>query len=103
MKLFGLKTCHSCRKARKALPEAAFFDVREDGVPAEILDAALATFGASLINTASATWRALLEAERAAPPRDLLLAHPALMKRPLIVDGQKMTLGWKADAQNAWL
>lgn len=99
MELYGLKTCDTCRKARKALPEAAFLDVREDGVPENVLDNALEKFGDDLLNTRSTTWRGLSEAERAGQPKDLLQAHPTLMKRPLIVADGQMYLGWKKDVQ----
>ena len=45
MIIYGLKTCDTCRKARKALPAATFVDVREEGLPGEVLDRALALFG----------------------------------------------------------
>lgn len=94
MILYGIKTCDTCRKALKALPEAEFRDVRSDGVPEDVLRAALAQFGDRLLNTRSTTWRGLDAAERAQPPLTLLRAHPTLMKRPLIdVDGV-LHLGW---------
>lgn len=101
MELFGLKTCDTCRKALKALSDVQFRDVRADGVPPETLQAAHAEFGAALLNTRSTTWRGLSEAERATDPLELLAAHPALMKRPLIVDGDKLYLGWTKDVQAA--
>lgn len=100
--LYGLKSCDTCRKARKALPDAVFRDVRAEGLPAEVLQSALAKFGDALVNRKSTTWRGLSEDERARPAADLLAAEPTLMKRPLIVDGAKMTLGWDAEAQAAW-
>ena len=51
MIIYGLKTCDTCRKARKALPAATFVDVREEGLPGEVLDRALALFGDKLVNT----------------------------------------------------
>ena len=96
MKLFGLKSCDTCRAARKALPGAEFVDVRESPVDPALLERALATFGDKLVNKSSTTWRGLDEAERARPPLDLLREHPTLMKRPLIVDGDKMVLAWTA-------
>lgn len=101
MELYGLKTCDTCRKARKALPAARFVDVREDGVPGPVLEAALAAFGGRLVNTRSTTWRGLSEAERSKPPEALLSAHPTLMKRPLIVDGGQLHLGWDATVRLA--
>jgi arsenate reductase len=99
MQLFGLKTCDTCRKAMKSLKDAEFFDVRADGVPAPVLEAALAAFGAELVNTRSTTWRGLDAESRAQPPEALLRAHPTLMKRPLILDGDRIYLGWGKDVQ----
>ncbi|ANT61114.1 MULTISPECIES: arsenate reductase family protein [unclassified Salipiger] len=101
MLIYGLKTCDTCRKAVKALPQAEFLDVRADGVPTDVLEAAQARFGDKLLNTRSTTWRGLDEAERARPPLELLADHPTLMKRPLIVDGDSMYLGWTKDVQAA--
>lgn len=101
MQIFGLKTCDTCRKAVKALPDAAFVDVRAEGVSAEILTNALAVFGAKLVNTRSTTWRSLDEEARQTEPLALLQAHPALMKRPLILDGDQMYLGWDASVRTA--
>ena len=101
MELFGLKNCDTCRAARKALPDATFSDVRDSPLPSPILDRALEVFGDDLVNRRSTTWRGLSEEERARPPRDLLGDHPALMKRPLIVDGDTMYLGWTADTRKS--
>lgn len=102
MILYGLKTCDTCRKALKSLPEAEFVDVRADGMPEGVLEMALAQFGTALVNARSTTWRGLSEEQRGQAPLDLLRAHPTLMKRPLIVvgDGQ-MHLGWTAQTRTA--
>lgn len=101
MIIYGLKTCDTCRKAQKALPGAQLVDVRAEGLPDAVRDQALATFGDRLLNTRSTTWRGLSEAERDQSPEALLAAHPALMKRPLIVTGDRMVLGWDKAAQSA--
>jgi len=94
MLIYGLKNCDTCRKAIKALPDAQLVDVRQDGVPTDVLARAHARFGAALMNTRSTTWRGLDDAERASDPLELLVAHPALMKRPLIAVGEHLFLGW---------
>ncbi|GGH22406.1 arsenate reductase [Cribrihabitans marinus] len=94
MRLYGLKTCDTCRKALKSLPDAEFVDVRAQGMPVDVLDRALAKFGDALVNTRSTTWRGLDMAERERPPRVLLTEHPALMKRPLIEADGALFLGW---------
>ena len=101
MRLYGLKTCDTCRKALKALPKAELVDVRADGVPAGLLSRAHAQFAGDLVNTRSTTWRGLSEDERAMPSLELLAAHPALMKRPLIEDGDQLYLGWGPDVRAA--
>src|SRR6056297_331926 len=101
MIIYGLKSCDSCRKAKKALPGAEVVDIRADGLPDDVRAAALNRFGAALINRRSTTWRGLDEAARELAPEVLLDRHPALMKRPLIVDGDRMVLGWDRTAQAA--
>ena len=100
MRLFGLKTCDTCRKALKSLPDAQFVDVRTDGVPDEVLTRALSIVGEALLNTRSTTWRSLDEAERAREPLELLREHPTLMKRPLIEKGDQLLLGWTTDTKS---
>jgi len=100
--LYGLKTCDTCRKALKSLPDAEFRDVRSDGVPEAVLGAAYALFGGDLLNTRSTTWRGLSEEARRAEPLSLIAAHPALMKRPLIDAGDGgLHLGWSAQTRAA--
>lgn len=101
MQLFGLKACDTCRKALKLLPAAQLVDVRGDGVPDEILEQALSDFGDKLVNTRSTTWRGLSDEDRAKPPLELLRAHPALMKRPLIEKDGQLFLGWDKGVQAA--
>ncbi|MCB1311153.1 MAG: arsenate reductase [Sedimentitalea sp.] len=101
MVLYGLKSCDSCRKALKALPQATFVDLRAQGVPGAVLQAALDRFGAALVNTRSTTWRGLGAEERARPPLDLIAAHPALMKRPLIEEAGALYLGWGPETRAA--
>lgn len=104
MRLYGLKNCDTCRKAAKALEGAELIDIRADPMDAELRVAAYEQFGDALLNTRSTTWRGLDEAERARPALQLLEEHPALMKRPLIVDDQgAMHLGWGKDVQAALL
>lgn len=107
MILYGLKTCDTCRKARRALEEAGHAvrlrDVRAEPLDAEEIAAFLAAFGERIVNRSSATYRALSEEAHAAPPAEQLAAHPALMKRPVLRDGDRLLLGWGADVRAALL
>lgn len=106
MILYGIPTCDTCRKARKALEAdgktVTFHDVRTTPLEAATLTEFHAAFGDKLLNRASTTWRGLSETERAAPILDLLQAHPTLMKRP-VIRGATLTLGWDKAAQSAHL
>lgn len=104
--LYGLKTCDTCKKARKALEGAghsvAYIDVRSDGVPGDVLEGWLEAQGEALINTRSTTWRGLDETGRAraqSDPAGLLADHPTLIKRPVIVNGHAVTVGWTKAVQ----
>lgn len=104
---YGLTSCDTCRAALKAIAAAGIDidrkDVRADGVPADILSQLLDAHGAdAVINKRSTTWRGLDETERLADPVTLLQAHPALMKRPVILmpDG-KSHIGWTPQAKAA--
>jgi arsenate reductase len=99
--IYGLKNCDTCRKAAKALAGATLCDVRATPLPEAVLSAALAMFGAALLNTRSTTWRSLPEGERGDAPSELIRRYPALMKRPLIDDGGTLYLGWGTDVRAA--
>ena len=107
MRLFGLKNCDTCRKAKKNLEAKGYFvtlvDVRNDNFEAALIEAALAQFGDKLLNTRSTTWRGLSEQDRKRPVLELLAEYPALMKRPLLERDGQMTLGWDSATQAYWL
>lgn len=103
--LFGLKNCDTCKKAIKAFAatdaELIFVDIRTDADLAALLPGWLDAIGSDrLINTRSTTWRGLDDTarERAkTDPAGLLVEHPTLIKRPVIVSPQNTTVGWSAD------
>ena len=94
MKLYGLPNCDTVRRARAWLAarglDCAFHDFKKSGVPPARLDAWMAALGwARLVNRQGLTWRRLPEDERervvdAASARALMLATPAVIKRPVV-------------------
>ena len=94
MIVYGLPNCDSVKRARAWLAErridAAFHDFRKQGVPPTRLDAWIAAVGWDpLVNRKGTTWRRLDDATRAAvrdaaSARALMLAHPSVIKRPVI-------------------
>ena len=107
--LYGIPNCDTVKKARTWLHERGvahdFHDIKKHGVPEAALDQWLAELGwEALVNRKGTTWRQLDEATRAAVvdapgARSVLLAHPSLIKRPVVhcTDAANMvTVGFDA-------
>lgn len=112
MKLYGIKTCDTCRKAIKTIEAAGkavqFVDLRIDGFSEEDLDRWLAAAGwEALLNRRSTSWRDLDEADKndvdAEKAKSLMMSHPTLIKRPVIEDGDTVTIGFAKAQQTALL
>ncbi len=106
----GLKNCDTCRKAMKWLvaegKEARLHDLRADGLDADMLERWVDALGwEALLNRRGTTWRKLPDSETAdvdeTKARALMLAHPALIKRPVFEAGGKIILGFKDEQQAA--
>ena len=109
--LYGIPNCDSCRKARKLLDAGGadyrFHDLRADGVSGEMLDRWLSSIDwNALLNTRSTTWRGLDEAEKkdldVTRARNLMLAHPTLIKRPVAESGKVVKVGFSPDLYAEW-
>ena len=105
--LYGIPTCDTCKKAIKALEAAGrtvnFRDVRADPLSEAEWAPLLAEFGTNLVNTKSTTYRGFSDWLKASEADAQLLAQPTVMKRPVIVDGDAMYLGWSDDVQSSLL
>ncbi|MBB3142297.1 arsenate reductase [Halomonas sp. THAF12] len=104
MTLFGIKNCDTCRKARKALDGKGqpfqFHDLREDGLSAALLEHILEQVPVlTLLNKRSTTWRQLPDEDKAEvdanKARELMLANPTLLKRPLLDTGDEIRVGFR--------
>lgn len=104
--LYGIKNCDTIKKARAWLQTHniayRFVDYRQDGLTAEQLaQFAQACGWQQLLNTRGTTYRQLPEAERTDLNEEkalaLMLAQPAMIKRPLLVHQQHYVLGFKAE------
>jgi len=102
--LYGLKTCDTTRAARRWLDARgiayAFHDVREDGLKKAQVENWVKQLGhEKVLNRSSTTWRELPEADKSAVDAKkaiaLLLAHPTLVKRPLLDRGGEFSVGFK--------
>jgi arsenate reductase (glutaredoxin) len=92
--LYGIPNCDTVKRARAWLGEHGlehrFHDFKGHGVPEPRLDAWLAALGwEALVNRRGTTWRQLDERLRAgvtdaASARAVMLAHPSVIKRPVV-------------------
>jgi Spx/MgsR family transcriptional regulator len=109
--VYGLKNCDTCKKATTWLSERGiefvFHDVREEPLDAGTVSTWLKELGSTtLVNRRSTTWRGLTPAQQdkaAAVPEacNLIVAHPALMKRPVFDLGKERLVGFTEEIQAA--
>lgn len=111
VRIFGIKSCDSCRKARKWLEaqgiDYRWTDLREQPPARATLEQWLNAVGSeALVNRRSATWRGLDGQQRPALDSPELLAtlleHPTLIKRPLFEHAGEVRVGFD-DAVRQWL
>lgn len=105
MKLHGIPNCDTVKKARTWLDEHqqayTFHDFKKQGVTAALLQGWVDQLGWEvLVNKQGTTWRKL-DAARQAQVVDagsaiaLMLEQPSLIKRPVLVDGDRLIVGFK--------
>lgn len=101
--VYGIKSCDSCRRARKFLTEHnieyQFHDLREDGLDIQMLERWSDRIGwQKLLNKQSLTWRKIPEVDRADMTRDSALAAmidgPTLVKRPVLEADKFIAVGF---------
>lgn len=117
IKVYGLKACDTCRKARKQLDALkvnyTFIDLREEASQhdGQLSNSLVQHFfeqapWESLINKRSTTWRQLSDEEKASLTSQknaeaLAIKHPTLLKRPLLDDGKSLIVGLDEAAYKA--
>ncbi len=106
LKLFGISSCDSCRKARKWLQdqklEFVFHDLRNDGLDVQMLERWMSRMDwQKFLNTRSLTWRKIPEVDRAEMMKSraisLMLEHPTLVKRPVLECKQFIAVGFSPE------
>lgn len=103
IELFGIPNCDKVRAARKWLEQSnieyTFRNIREDTLNKKQLKKWCTTLGwEELLNRRSTSWRALPETNKQDIDQDkaiaLIIENPTLMKRPLLVYGQQLQVGF---------
>jgi len=111
--LYGIRNCDTVKKARRWLDEHGvayrFHDFRADGLDEKRLARWAKQLGwETLLNRRGTTWRQLPAAQRdkvtdAAGAVAAMLAHAALIKRPVLESGGALRVGFSADDYAALL
>jgi len=102
--LYGIETCDQVRKARQWLRARSipvdWHDFRKEGLAADRLAFWMSHLPwDALINRRGLTWRQLPAGERArvvdaSSAAELMLAHPTLLKRPVLELEQRIVVGF---------
>lgn len=101
--LYGLRSCDTCRKARRWLDthgaEYRFHDVRVDGLAETRVRAWADQVGWEvLLNRRSTSWRRLPQADKANDAGGviaLMARCPELIKRPVLETGSRLLVGFR--------
>ncbi len=103
LKVYGLKNCDTCRKARKWMAAEGishdFQDIRDTPVARAVMAGWVSAIGVeTLLNKRGTTWRGLSDEDKGRTDEaglvDLMQAHPALIKRPVFEIGDEVLVGF---------
>ncbi len=107
--LYGIPNCDTMKKARKWLGsngiEYSFHDYKKEGVNMALLTSWVEELGwEALLNRRGMTWRKLPEYMKEGVDRakaiELMAANPSMIKRPVLVAGSKIEVGFSDDSYN---
>ena len=111
MELYGIPNCSTVRNARAWLADRGlayrFVDFKKEGVdPAQLAKWQRALGWEVVLNRKGLTWRGLPEARRAAitdakAAAALMAEFPSLIKRPVLVHGDRVHAGFSEEAYEA--
>ncbi|MBO6038043.1 MAG: arsenate reductase [Acetobacter sp.] len=105
--LYGIKTCSTVRKAKQWLEEHhvpfTFYDYKVQSVTVDQIEAWVLQVGWKvLLNRAGTTFRNLSDSEKKNADTEitavaLMAQYPTLIKRPVLVFGEKILVGFKPE------
>ena len=104
--IYGIKNCDTMKKARAWLDEHGvayvFHDYKSAGIERATLERWVKDVGWEvLLNRAGTTFRALPDEKKEGLTETkaiaLMLAQPSMIKRPVLVDGGRLVVGFKPE------
>lgn len=108
IKMYGIKNCDAIKKARKYLEshdvEFEFIDFRDYPIDEVILQSFVDAVGwEKLINKRSTTYRNLTDVQKANITLALTLKNPTLIKRPVLVTGTSVSVGFNEKSYSSFI
>jgi len=103
VEMYGIPNCDTIKKARKWLEakgvEYRFHDYKKEGVDSIMLSQWCQALGwETLLNRRGTTWRKLADESKEnideGSAIQLMVENPSMIKRPLLVVGEKITVGF---------
>ena len=99
IKVYGIKNCDTVKKAIVYLNDCGidyqFVDFRRNPISQQVLKKMVESVGWELlINKRSTTYRSLSEKEKSNIDYDLVLSLPTLIKRPVLIQGENIMVGF---------
>ena len=110
--MYGISQCDTIKKAKTWLETHQiayqFHDYKKQGLDPKLLDSWLARLGwEELLNRRGTTWRKLPDEVReqmdTESARRVMLENPSIIKRPLLVQGDQLLLGFSDASYRAFL
>ena len=99
IKVYGIKNCDTVKKAIVYLNDCdidyQFIDFRQNPISLQVLKKMVESVGWELlINKRSTTYHSLSEEEKSNINYDLVLSLPTLIKRPVLIHGENIMVGF---------
>ncbi|MBV9045995.1 MAG: ArsC family reductase [Alphaproteobacteria bacterium] len=108
--IYGIKNCDTMKKARAFLDKKgvpySFHDYKTAGIDKTKLESWIKAVGwETLLNRAGTTFKKLPDADREDVNEKkaiaLMLAQPSMIKRPVLEQGSRITVGFKPEIYSA--
>jgi arsenate reductase len=106
IKIYGIPNCDTMKKARRWLEANGvnyeFYDYKKFGAPQKNLKSWINQAGwETLLNKRGTTWRKLDDRVKRNIDNDsamnIMLENPSIIKRPVLVSGKLLLIGFKED------
>lgn len=105
LKVYGIKNCDTVKKALKYLSahnvDYRFIDFRQNPLSVDTVKRWVESIGRDvLLNKRATTYRNLSDAQKNNITIELLIEQPTLIKRPVLVNGLKVIVGFNEAEYN---